>query len=328
MASTDGEIVVRRAGPADRMAMIQLCRTALGWGPDDPNERFFSWKHDENPFGSSPAWLAVEPDGRLAGVRVFLQWRFRRGPQVLRAVRAVDTATRPDAQGRGIFRRLTTGALPDLAGSGVEAVFNTPNDQSRPGYLKMGWKVVGEVPVRFRLRGPRSLLRVAGARTAADKWSLPCDVGLPAAQLLDDADAIERLLASLPAPQGAHTDRSAEYLRWRFSFDALRYRAVPLGDRIEDGLVVFRLRRRGPAIEAAICEILEPPGGRAGRAMAWILRRSGADYAIRCDPALVPSGGFLPAPGLGPVLTWRPLGNSAAPELADLALSLADVELF
>jgi GNAT superfamily N-acetyltransferase len=80
----------------------------------------------------------------------------------INAVRAVDTATHPDWQGRGIFSRLTLGALDDLRDDGVDCVFNTPNDKSRPGYLKMGWQQVGKVPVSVRLTGPRFDRQVGG----------------------------------------------------------------------------------------------------------------------------------------------------------------------
>ncbi len=54
---------------------------------------------------------------------------------------------------------------------GVDVVFNTPNDQSRPGYLKMGWSEVGRVPVAVRLRSALSARRVAGAlRDDAADW--------------------------------------------------------------------------------------------------------------------------------------------------------------
>ncbi len=310
--------------------MIELCRSALGWRPEDPSERFFAWKHDQNPFGPSPAWVAQDPSGRLAGVRVFMRWRFTDGSTVRQAVRAVDTATRPDMQGRGVFRRLTMGALPDLRSDGVDLVFNTPNDQSRPGYLKMGWKVVGRVPVSMRLRSPLAAGRLRGARAAANKWSEPTDVGLAASEVLADRVAVSRLPGH-GAGVGTttlRTDRGADYLSWRYSFDALHYRVVPLGDRPEDGVVVFRLRIRGSALEAAICEVIAPRPGAERSAIAWLLRRTGADYALRCDDGTSWRAGFAPAPRLGPILTWRPVADDGVPSMGDLGLALGDVELF
>lgn len=323
----DDRISIRRATPADRAEMLELCRRSLGWRPDDPSERFFGWKHDENPFGASPAWLAHASDGRLAGVRVFMRWRFVHRGQALSAVRAVDTATDPDFQGRGIFTKLTLGALPELLDEGVDLVFNTPNDKSRPGYLKMGWVALGRVPVAVRVRSPSSMRRMVDARVAASKWSEPTRVGLQASSVMADSDGVERLLRSCAHSRGIATDRTADYLLWRFAFDELKYRAVPLGDRIEDGVVVFRLRRRGTATEMAVCEELVPSGSSSAKAVAWVLRKSGADYALRCGSGSLRAGS-ISTPRLGPVLTWRQLASGTAPAMGELDLSLGDVELF
>ncbi len=45
-----------------------------------------------------------------------------------------------------------------------------------------------------------------------------------------------------------------------------------------DGLAVFRLRRRGQAVEAVLCELLAPHGGR--ELVAQIASATGADYVI------------------------------------------------
>jgi len=322
------ELEVRRATEADGPAIAELCRATLGWVEGEPFDELFAWKHDRNPFGTSPRWVAVTGDGDVVGLRVFMRWGFvAPDGSRLAAVRAVDTATHPDHQGRGLFRRLTLGALPDLRGDGVDLVFNTPNDKSRPGYLKMGWSEVGRVAVGVRLGGLRRLPAMAGARTAAELWSEPSSAGLDAADVLAETAAVDRLLAALAAPAGIRTDRSADYLRWRYSFEPLRYRAVLVGRDIEDGLVLFRVRRRGAARECAVTEVLVPPGRSVGPTMARVARESDADYLLRAGAAPLREG-FLPAPALGPVLTWRPVGRPGVPRLGDLALALGDLELF
>lgn len=324
------ELLLRRATDEDRAGIIKLCRASLGWEEGDPNEAFFSWKHDENPFGVSPSWVAEAPDGSLAGLRVFLRWRFRDpSGATLQAVRAVDTATHPEWQGRGIFTKLTLGALPDLTDDGIDLVFNTPNDKSRPGYLKMGWSEVGKVPVGVRFGGLSSLRTVVRARTAAEMWSEPSTVGEPAVDVLADTTAVQGLLDALAPSSGISTDRTPAYLQWRYRFDPLRYRAVLLGDRVEQGLVILRLRRRGPALECAVCEVLMPRGRSARRTLGRIASASHADYLLRC--ASVRDGlqdAFVPAPQLGPILTWRPLGRPGVPVMDELDLTLGDVELF
>ena len=200
--------------------------------------------------------MAVDPDaeGRIVGFRTFSRWEFDRGADTVTAVRAVDTATHPDYQGRGIFSLLTRQALDELAAEKVGFVFNTPNDRSRPGYLKMGWQLVERLPVAATPRSPLSLVRLARARTPADKWSAPTDAGVPVADVLADAAGVEALLAaSRPDDGRLRTRRTPDYLAWRYGFPPLHYRAVVAPGGVKEGLVVFRLRRRGAALEAAVC---------------------------------------------------------------------------
>ena len=209
-------------------------------------------------------WVA-EADGRIAGFRTFLRWEFATAGTILRTVRAVDTATDPDFQGRGIFTTLTLAAIEELRADGVDFVFNTPNDQSRPGYLKMGWRVVGRLPIALRPTGPAGLLRIARARTPAARGAVPTTAGTPATTVLADRGLAEALLAHTPAGDGLTTHRTPEYLRWRYGLETLHYRVTGGPAGLGAGAVVFHLRRRGPAIEAVICETLVPPGDRRTR---------------------------------------------------------------
>ena len=138
--------------------VLELLQAALGGGPAGvrPAE-FFRWKHLENPFGRS-FMLVAEADGRIIGLRAFMRWRFRADDRVVHAVRAVDTATHPDYQGRGVFSMLTRRAIEEMRGE-VELIFNTPNEKSLPGYLKMGWQSVGRVPILVRPQHPVRLVR-------------------------------------------------------------------------------------------------------------------------------------------------------------------------
>ncbi len=135
--------------PADEVQVLALIELALGRRPDPRNAAFFAWKHRENAFGPSPAWVAVDGN-RIVGLRTLMRWEFETRDRPVRAVRAVDTATHPDHQGRGIFSALTRRAVDELRAEGVDFVFNTPNDKSRPGYLKMGWQPVGRLPTGLR----------------------------------------------------------------------------------------------------------------------------------------------------------------------------------
>jgi GNAT superfamily N-acetyltransferase len=310
-------LAIRRAVRDDRPAVIRLAVQALGWRGDERDQAFFAWKHDDNPFGPSPAWVAVER-GEIVGFRTFLRWELARGAERMRMVRAVDTATGPDHQGKGIFRRLTENAVSELTAAGYDGVFNTPNARSRPGYLKMGWTELGRPTLGARPRGPFAALRMVRSRAAAEKWSEPTTVGQPAIDVLSES-SLGSFLAMLPAPVAWGTPRTPEYLRWRYGFEPLQYRAL----EVRGGLAIFRVRRRGPNREVALCEWLAPgPDRRALRRLA----DTAGDYVVACD--LGAGHGLVPLPRVGPVVTWRPLSRSSVPALDDLRFGLGDLELF
>jgi len=290
--------------------IVELGSRSLEWAGDQRDRDFVRWKHLGNPFGTSPAWGAWEAE-RLVAFRTLLRWELARGAARLRMVRAVDTATDPDHQGRGLFRSLTTMAIEELTPAGVDAVFNTPNEQSRPGYLKMGWEELGRPTLLVQPSSPAVQLRMLRARVAAELWSEAVTYGERAVDLAGEM-----------RPASAErwtTPRTPEYLRWRYGFEPLHYRAV----EVRGGHAVFRVRRRGPLREVAIVDWLsDEPDPLAVRRLV----RACGDYAVAIG--LTPRHGFIPVPKQGPIVTWRPLADPIVPSLGDIAFALGDIELF
>ena len=275
----DPSVRRRRRGGRARVAGADARRRP---GRRRPAE-FFRWKHFDNPFGPSFMLLA-EADGRVIGLRAFMRWRFTVAGRQLTAVRAVDTATHPDYQGMGVFSRLTRAALDALDGQ-VDLVFNTPNDASRPGYLKLGWREVGRVPVAVRVRRPvRFGLRAAPPRRPPAGHA----AGRRPTRLLgcwSAADQVERLLArgaSRPAGR-LSTPRDLGYLRWRYgAAPLLGYAGV-----VEEQ--AGQPARAGPV-----------PGAAPGRAVG-VHRRRGAGPPTATG---APPGGCWPgSPGPRPSTT-------------------------
>ncbi|MGK2947179.1 MAG: GNAT family N-acetyltransferase [Acidimicrobiales bacterium] len=322
-------MTVRPATQADEPAVLALLAAAMDRPADDRFARLFRWKHQDSPFGASPAWVA-EADGEVAGYRALLRWEFDGpdGPQ--RAVRAVDTATHPEHQGKGIFRTLTLHALDEVAADGVAFVFNTPNDNSRPGYLKMGWEPVGTLRPMMRPAGLTRIPAIVRGRVPASHWGEPTTAGTTATEAFADDGATADLLASMAAPddQRLRTRRSPAYLRWRYDADLLGYRVLPLGRDLQEGAACFRLRRRGTATEATIGDLLVPGASTTAerRLIRAVLRATGADYALVLGRSW--RSGLLPVPGQGPTLVWRQLHGGQAPPLERWALTMGDIELF
>jgi GNAT superfamily N-acetyltransferase len=316
----------RSATAADLPAIIDLLHESMGRSDDSRFDDLFRWKHLENAFGPSPMWVACADD-RIVGLRTFMRWEFDRAGETVRCVRAVDTATHPDFQGRGIFRRLTLDALPTLSDDGVAFVFNTPNSQSRPGYLKMGWHDIGRAQacVRpFSLRGAVLLVR---NRVPASHWSESSDLGMPIDAAFESPSFAD-LVKVHRADDRLRTRRDSDFFRWRYGTGLLGYRAIPAGATIDDGVAFVRVRRRGHAVEIVLANLLVPDDSPAAR--RYLLRavvravRPAADYALGVGS--IP--GCIRVPTFGPVMTTRDLAEAAPRTVAAFDLALGDVELF
>lgn len=326
---SDDGLEIRRMHDGDLPGVLVLLGASLHWGDDARYRELFAWKHERGAFGPSPAWVALDGD-HIVGFRVLLRWEFEHRGATVRAVRPVDTATDPAYRGRGVFTRLTMHALDEVRAEGVELVFNTPNDQSRPGYLKMGWHVVGQLAAVARPTRPWRAVRMLGARTPADRWALQSEAGVAAAEVLHDRSALETLLARQTTTVGFRTRLNPDFLAWRYGEPLLGYRAIMEPDGIESGLAIFRVRRRGRAREAVLCEVLVPHDEpRVTRRLVRRLTASvDADYILGIRTTAWGKDGLWTMPGQGPVLTARTLTDAAIPDRDAWALTLGDVELF
>lgn len=337
---TELEFDIRPYRSEDEPRVLELLLAALGPGPvGERTPPFFRWKHLDNPSGSS-FMLVAEVDGRLAGLRAFMRWRFRSGGGDLRAVTAVDTATHPDFQGHGIFSTLTRSALDALEGE-VDLVFNTPNEKSLPGYLKMGWHSVGRVPLSVRVRRP---LRFAANARSLRRPPAP-DPDPPTVAAPRAAEVLTAGLATLLARAGdprerIETNRDLQYLRWRYgSVPGLDYRAITVGppDRPE-GVAIFRIRRRGTSWESSVVEIITAGDdvASARRLLRTVAAAAPVDHLVAHLPKRSAGAraalraGYVGVP-YGVTFVVRPLRDGLRPDPSSMdswALSLGDLEVF
>lgn len=322
----------------DEPEVLALLVAALGQGPaGHRSAEFFRWKHLESPFGRS-LMLVCEADGRIVGLRAFLRWRFDVDGQPVRAVRPVDTATHPDHRGRGIFSQLTLAAL-EVLGEEADVVFNTPNEKSLPGYLKMGWRPAGRVPVWVRPR--RFLSSIRGLRRSAAAGPRPVPAAAPAAEIVEGATGLADLLSVAERPTGRlATPRSSEYLWWRYGrAPLLDYRAVDEqeGGRVR-GLAFFRVRPRRGLWETTIADVLVAASDvHTARGLLRRAARAAPADLVTCSFPVGSAAhraarlaGFVKVPR-GVLMVVRPLREDLVPdpgELGSWALRLGDLEVF
>lgn len=338
------DLSLRPVAPDELPAVAELLRISLAKGEAPRSAEYMRWKHLESPFGPSPMWVATANDA-LVGLRAFQSWSWESGHATLRAVRPVDTATHPEWRRRGIFKRLTLGML-EASRETYDFVYNTPNEQSRPGYLKMGWVDVAKLGLWWRpLRALRLASRLEQVRRGyaspvvpplADDGSVARLVALP---------GLDTFLGALHAnEQRLHTPRSRAYLTWRYlDIPGFQYQARYRVRGIEGAIVVYRRRARRGLDETSIVEVLVGAGRRseedARALLRAIARESESDHLMAAaaprsaELDVLDASWFLPTPpAIGIRLTARAFADKhVVPPPAQAAswrLQLGDLEVF
>lgn len=230
---------IRTATEQDIPAIVSLLKISLGEVSSIKTETYWRWKHIDNPFGASPVLLATDGE-YLVGVRAMMQWQWQANATVYQSLRAVDTATHPQYQRQGIFKILTGHLIGLASADNYSFVFNTPNKNSLPGYLKMGWQFFSKAPIYIK--------PVAGINLYASRnWASYQD---KLAALKED----DFLYAGL-FPDLLHTPKTWTYINWR-------YRQCPIKDYglvsgftygLPFGIIVKR-KKRGGFYELRICD--------------------------------------------------------------------------
>ncbi len=300
-------MTIRPSTDQDIPAIVDLLKLSLGESLMSKSEAFWRWKHIENPFGKSPVLLAFEQD-ELIGVRAFMRWEWRSGKTIFKSVRAVDTATHPNHQGKGIFKALTTQLVEQCRADGVHFIFNTPNKISMPGYLKMGWEKNGRMKIWVRpiMNLSRHEEKISRQRFVPDdalfflkEWTFFPD---------------EKLI----------TNRSLEYLQWRYDQNP-NFEYYQL--QHNDALGIYRLKPNRFGNEFRIVELFWNGKNRSdlSRMIVQTAKAAGANLITYSGISFPLQAFQLP---VGPIVTVHQLNGQNSLSFGFWKPSLGDMEVF
>ncbi len=333
--------------------ILSLLSTVMGETIATPRtEAFWKWKHHDNPFGDSYGLCAWDRQKReLMSLRMLMRWTFDSPTgTIIKAVRAVDTATRPGCQRKGLFSTLTMKAMNDLTAEGAQFVFNTPNEKSLPGYLKMGWSIVSEWPMYLRVLHPaRFLLKATLNRKSAaailPPWNRFFKKGILSwssfrALYGNDVDKIVDRWENGRTRTGYRTKRTLSYIDWRYGHHpSVTYGVFPVEDA--KGLAAFATLRpniRYGAREIVLTELFlrEADTGLAWQLMKGLTKNLKADYIIghfsegSYEKMMLKHSHFYRMPWRGMTYTVRILNDSSPDprKAATWDLTLGDLEIF
>lgn len=312
---------IRKATEKDIPAIVEVLKASLGESLVKKSSERWNFKHVDNPFGKSVVLVAVE-DQTIIGVRAFMRWQWQMGEKAFSCFRAVDTATHPQHQGKGIFKKLTLEAIEIAQEGGGDYIFNTPNDKSRPGYIKMGWEEVDKLKV---MAYPTSPLHWFNGSTR--------DFSIHKKASAQDLEFVcQKWNEQKKRGQQLFTPKSTQYLKWRYENNPLQSYEVFSGNGI---YLAGYLKQHKYFKELRMTEILYTEPDRK-KEVKKIIDDWSRKFGATVISASGISGGINRiklAGKFGPVMTVRKLGLSdkeyqTIADLENYTYSLGDLELF
>lgn len=308
----------RKATPADSSVIIELLKSTLGEERIPKSIALWNWKHMQNPFGESPVILA-EQDGKLVAVRAFLRWEFVQEGKIIQACRAVDTAVHPDFQGQGLFTKLTLELINEIHELGIDLIYNTPNKQSMRGYLKMGWKKWGKLPLKIAYNFP-----------------LPKNRTTPSLSNWEAIQDFIKLLGNSKTSNLAQTHLVPSYINWRYKNCPL-FPYYFLTDQ-RNFLLIYRIKEGKMGRELRITDLftLNALDSSAKNELHGLLQEAQKQHAVnftsfsglayQAQDAL--NLGLIPTLNIGPIVTLRAIHSELNPQDIHWNWSLGDLEVF
>ncbi|MFC6836198.1 GNAT family N-acetyltransferase [Halomarina ordinaria] len=249
-----GDDYTVRPYDGDREGYLDLYETVFG---ARKSREWFAWKYEDNPYADHVPIYVAQRDGEVVGARSFFGLELRAGERTYTTLEPCDTMVHPDHRRRGLFTRMTERAIERYADDGLDLFFDFPNEQSLPGNLKLGWRVVETVTTHYRVQHPGALAPVgeeslvgraldAAGATAMDAYfglrgrrvrRLGRDVtvshydGVPADHLCP--------LYESHVPKRFHANRDETFYGWRY-------------DNPEYDYTTYLARRDGEVVGAAV----------------------------------------------------------------------------
>jgi GNAT superfamily N-acetyltransferase len=323
-AQSPGPLTFRSYRAEDEQAVLTLLKGALGeTEARRRNSATWRWKHFNNPFGESFIRVACDASGAVVGLRAFMRWQFWADNSHIDAVQAVDTATRADYRGKGIFSTLTAQAVDEVRRRNIPFIFNTPNVASRSGYLKLGWRYVGTIEplvcVSDRWRfWPRLVLG-----TLLRKRGGTVDESVAGAGQCGDndydklADLIARHEGHVARPGRLRTRWTPEFYRWRYVVQPdLTYQLHTIeSNGVTRAAAITRVGSRFGLSEVLLSELwtAEPDATLISALLATIRETVKADYMLAITPPQSFVHEMLKGQGFAPI--WQPAMDSMAERL-------------
>ncbi|MEG1254249.1 GNAT family N-acetyltransferase [Clostridium sp.] len=112
------------------------------------SDEVFRYKNNENPFlkGNPKIYLVID-ENKIIGANSFFPIEIIIDGKTYLGVQSGDTMVLSDYRGKGLFKKVISYAIKDLSQSGYDFIIGFANNNSYPGFIKLGFKKVDELKI-------------------------------------------------------------------------------------------------------------------------------------------------------------------------------------
>ncbi|MBE6059114.1 MAG: GNAT family N-acetyltransferase [Clostridium sulfidigenes] len=112
------------------------------------NYEFFKYKNNENPFlKGEPIIYLITDKNKIIGANSFFPIEIIIDGKTYLGVQSGDTMVLSDYRGKGLFKKVISYAIKDLSDNGYDFIIGFANNNSYPGFIKLGFNRVDELKV-------------------------------------------------------------------------------------------------------------------------------------------------------------------------------------
>ena len=177
------------------LAIYQKFFPPLGW-----SGTYLRWQYYENPSGAAKVWVARE-GGKIVASYTAIPHRIYANGRVATGWRVQNVVTLPEHRGQGLYHKLAAVAAQELFLGDHPLNFTFPNERSKNGFIRTGWKAAFRLPLKIKaLRDSLPSANLSAIVTPLTRF---------------DADS-ERIWEGHRNRLGFAVERSSSYLNWRY----------------------------------------------------------------------------------------------------------------
>lgn len=214
-------------------------------------------KHYNNPDRVENPISFYKENNIVLGMNGFLGMHLSIQNSIWKVAQSCESAVLPSARGKGIFTKIQKQAENELGKEGIGMLIGVPNDQSAPGFVKLGWKEIGTfhtfvLPIKIgnscKIPILKSILNILNLIYFGLFNRSNGQI-----QVSNSLEEIQCYLSGKIDNSKIFFTRELDNLKWKIESSNLKYLCFKEGDKIV-GVVIYYIKENTLGKSCFICE--------------------------------------------------------------------------